>query len=141
MFMPISDRRFFVASVMAAALAACTGESAETTASVPEAGIDDGRLDCALAGSDLFKRNCALERIESDGRQELVIRHPDGGFRRFALVSDGRGLVTADGAETAQIALADNGRIIVSVGDDRYRLPAKLKSTGDTGEAESAEQN
>ncbi len=55
----------------------------------------------------------------------LTVRHPDGGFRRFAVTSDGSGLVSADGAEPAAVSLRDGG-IEVVVGTDRYRFPATV---------------
>ena len=57
----------------------------------------------------------------------LVIHHPDGGFRRLLVTTDGRGVVTADGSDQASVAVIDPGTIEVAVGDDRYRLPATVK--------------
>lgn len=56
----------------------------------------------------------------------LVVRHPDGGFRRFEVVHDGRGVVAADGAHSAQIALR-GGDVEVAVGTDRYRFPNAMR--------------
>ena len=59
-----------------------------------------------------------------------VVRHPDGGFRRFNILTDGRGLAPADGFDETNIKILGGGMIEVSSGDDIYRLPADIKSTG-----------
>ncbi len=82
---------------------------------------------CALAGSRTFQQNCAVERTVSGDGLALIIHHPDGGFRRLLVATDGRGVVTADGADSAIVAVVDGGMIEVSVGGDRYRLPATVK--------------
>jgi hypothetical protein len=58
----------------------------------------------------------------------LTLRHPDGSFRRFNVLTNGRGLASADGAERARIVLLGDRRIEVTVGEDRYRLPVTLGS-------------
>ncbi len=87
---------------------------------------DDGaqRIDCALGQGDAFAADCLVEREENEGGTQLVVRHPDGGFRRFDQFTDGRGVAAADGADTAVLNL-DGGLLEVSVGDDRYRFPAR----------------
>jgi hypothetical protein len=112
-------------------LVACGGNDAETLkqaeASADEAAALDGKIECALAGSDSFERTCTTERIAGTDGQILVIRHADGGFRRFKILTDGRGLSPADGFDETKIALIENGMIEVSSGDDKYRLPAQIK--------------
>lgn len=61
----------------------------------------------------------------------LTIRHPDGGFRRFHILEDQRGLASADGAEAAKIAIVADGQIEVSAGEDHYRLPATISRTAE----------
>lgn len=63
-----------------------------------------------------------MQRVSVDGQDELVVRHPDGGFRRFELGVPGRGLITAAGADQAEVTNRD-GLVEVRVGADRYRLP------------------
>ena len=87
----------------------------------------DGKTDCALAGSSSFERTCTTERLAGPNGQLLLIRHADGGFRRFRILSDGRGLTPADGFDQTNIALIENGMIEVSSGDDKYRLPAQIR--------------
>jgi hypothetical protein len=102
-------------------LAACSSEASE--APPPD---DPNRIACALAGATAFARDCWVEQHRAGGSaQQLVVRHPDGGFRVFDVLTDGHGLATADGADAAQVALADGG-IEVAVGADRYRFPATI---------------
>lgn len=63
-----------------------------------------------------------MERVAPDGQSQLLIRHPDGAFRRFDLGVPGRGIVTADGAEQAEVT-DHGGYVEVRVGSDRYNLP------------------
>lgn len=87
----------------------------------------DGKIECALAGSASFERNCTTEQIGGRDGLLLVIRHADGGFRRFRILTDGRGLAPADGFDDTKIKVIENGLIEVSSGDDIYRLPARIK--------------
>ena len=94
-------------------LAACSaGEE-------PSAGT---AIECALGGAAGFAPDCTMERASREGESLLIVRHPDGAFRRFELGVEGQGIVTADGADAAQVARGD-GMVEVTVGADRYRLP------------------
>ena len=87
-----------------------------------------GKIECALAGSTDFNRNCTTERVSGPEGQMLVVRHPDGGFRRFKILTDGRGLLPADGIDPDfKIKVLPNGMIEVRSVDDTYRLPAAIK--------------
>jgi hypothetical protein len=115
---------------VAATLAAC-GASEDAQQSVDPLDLataqDDNRLDCAIGGAE-WAHACGVERLEGPAGLTLTIRHPDGGFRRLLVTKDGRGVVPADGAETASVRIIDAGRIEVTVAGDRYRLPATVKS-------------
>ena len=130
MSMPISKAICLLATL---SLAACGGNESESLeqaeASADEAAALDGKVECALAGSNIFERICTTERIAGADGQILVIRHADGGFRRFKILTDGRGLAPADGFDETKIALIENGMIEVSSGDDKYRLPAQIKAS------------
>jgi len=121
MSMRTSDRLILVAGL--ALLSGCSGEPAAD----PLVTGDDSRVSCALAGETEFTDKCDVERVQNGDRRGLVMRHPDGGFRRFEIVTDGRGLVSADGAEEAVVTPLADGRIQLSVGDDRYRIPATIR--------------
>ena len=90
---------------------------------------DDGKIECAIDGASDFTRGCLTERLSGDGGVTMIIRHPDGGFRRFNVLTDGHGLEAADGFDKAQISIIEDGKILVTVGPDRYLLPAQIKST------------
>lgn len=90
---------------------------------------DDGRIECAVSGETNFTRGCETERLSGESGTTLIIRHPDGGFRRFNVLTDGRGLEAADGSEKAKIEIVESGKIRISVGADIYIMPAKVKSS------------
>ena len=87
-----------------------------------QAGEGQERISCAIGPGVGWTEDCLVEQ----DRDLLTVRHVDGGFRRFQIVHDGRGVVPADGAEQAAIVVVGKGMIELSVGKDRYRLPARL---------------
>lgn len=92
----------------------------------PERKAAETRIECAVDGATAFARVCTVER--SPGPDVLfTIRAPSGGFRRLAATSDGRGVMAADGAEPATVRIVGKGLIEVSIGGDRYRLPATIR--------------
>jgi hypothetical protein len=95
-------------------LAGCSAEAPAANGDV---------IDCALAGAATFTRDCTVERSEVDDAILLIVRHPDGGFRRFTLV-DGA-ISVADGAEAVAIARNSAG-LDASIDGDRYRFPASM---------------
>ena len=131
MFMQIS--RSIAPLVLLVALHGCGGNSAEVLkeaeSDAAEQAALEGKVECALAGSTTFERTCTTEQIAGGDGKILVIRHPDGGFRRFDILTDGRGLAPADGFDETSISLLSGGMIEVSSGDDKYRLPAQVKSS------------
>lgn len=96
-----------------AVVAACSEESPEPQGEA---------IDCALAGAADFERVCTYEHLVAD--QQVVIWHPDGGFRRFDLLPGGAGVASSDGAEQVIQGIM-GGKLEVTVGDDRYRLPTR----------------
>lgn len=88
--------------------------------------VNDGKAECAIDGVADWTRDCQVERMGD----MLTIRHPDGGFRRLRVLADGRGLEAADGAEPAMLKILDDKGIEVSLGNDRYRLPARIARSG-----------
>jgi hypothetical protein len=103
-------------------LGACSAETGAAEAS-------DDFIECAVGGMTAFALDCAVERSEQDGTLFLVVRHPDGAFRRFEVLADGLGLAAADGAEPARVSTIEDG-IEVAVGADRYRFPATIRGDG-----------
>ncbi|MCP1471012.1 hypothetical protein J3E64_002709 [Sphingobium sp. OAS761] len=114
-------RTAIAVAIMVFALGAC--DARQPPAGGAGGTAQDERLaDCAIGADAPWAHDCALER---DGRM-LIIRHPDGGFRRFRVLDNGRGLEAIDGAEVAQLQIVDQGKIEVRIGGDRYRLPAVI---------------
>src|SRR3954454_864309 len=97
--------------------AACAGTAAPGTP-----------IECRVAGADRFAPVCSLETAERPDGPVLTIRKPDGGFRRLFVANDDRGVSAADGSEPADVALLGDGRIEISLGGDRFRLPAAERS-------------
>ena len=89
----------------------------------PEVAEEAEHIACALAGAAEFSPICKVERRVVPGGTILVIRHPDGGFRRFEIEGD---LVrTADGIDPGAVTVLPDATE-VTVGADRYRLPPPL---------------
>ena len=105
------------------------GELAAAEARGSREAAANGRIDCALEGAKLFDRTCTLEEMSSAERSILVVGRDSTGYRRLLVTTDGRGVVAADGSEEAEVAIVGDGMIEVTVGTDRYRLPANTKGT------------
>jgi hypothetical protein len=83
-------------------------------------------VDCALGPGTTFAKNCAIERSKQGETYKMILRHPDGGFRRLEVDATNT-IVAADGADAAQIVL--NGTVAeVTVGEDRYRIPLEART-------------
>jgi hypothetical protein len=89
----------------------------------------EGRIECAPPGASDFSYACAIDRTQTQDGLFLTLRHPDGGFRRLLVTSDGRGVIAADGAEQARVTPLTNDLIEVALGGARYRLPATVRQT------------
>jgi len=109
-------------------LAACQArEESEQGAQASAQPANDNAIECALDGASEFKRACEVEKGEVDGAKVLTVRHPDGGFRRFDVLTDGHGLAVADGADEAKLTV-EGDILAVTVDNDRYRFPVTLKT-------------
>jgi hypothetical protein len=89
----------------------------------------EGKIECAPPGAAAFGFVCGLDRTQTQDGLFLTLRHPDGGFRRLLVTSDGRGVVAADGAEQAQVTPLGKDLIEVALGGARYRLPATVRQS------------
>jgi hypothetical protein len=81
---------------------------------------------CAQGQAELVAQ-CTVDREQTAAGLVLTLRHPDGHFRRLLVMKDGRGVIAADGAEPATVTPTDADQIDVTIGDDRYRLPATIR--------------
>jgi len=109
-------------------LTASCGDAKEASREAPAAAETEAeRVDCAPAGAGEFEQVCTIERFEGADGTILTVRHPDGGFRRLLVTTDGRGVIAADGAEMAVVSILGDDRIEVALAGHRYRLPATVK--------------
>ena len=90
----------------------------------PKIGARGEAIACALDGTQDFSSACRVERSLAGNTLLLIVRHPDGAFRRFEVLKDGRGLSVADGAQPAAVTVTGK-ELEVAVGLDRYRFPAR----------------
>lgn len=118
---------FSVAALLG--LVACGDPGSATEEALDATGEAAERIPCAVEGESSFEPVCIVERMSGGEGPVLTIRHPSGGFRRFLVTSDGRGVVTADGAAAAVVSVIGGDRIEVAVDGDRYRLPATVKAS------------
>lgn len=104
------------------------GPGGDPTIPAPEATADaaDARIDCAVDGA-AFAHACTVERETGREGLLLTVRAPSGSFRRLRVTDDGRGVVSADGAEPAKVTVLGPRSIEVAIGGDRYRLPATVR--------------
>ena len=122
-------KRFGAALLTLIALAGCNrtpdnGDLAEAEARGSREAAENGRIECALEGAKLFDRTCTVEEMSGDDGTVLIVGRSNVGYRRLQITTDGRGVVSADGAEPAKVMIAGDNMIEVTVGHDRYRLPA-----------------
>lgn len=106
-------------ATLALLLGACSSEEVQ-----PQADEGAARIDCAIGAGAEFAPDCLVEDVEIDGERLLVVRHADGGVRRFRRFDDGRGLAVTDGADEARLTV-DGDILEVEVAGDRYRFPAR----------------
>lgn len=100
------------------------GTLAEAEARGSREAANNGRIECALEGAKLFDRTCTVEEMTGADGTILIVGRSNVGYRRLQITTDGRGVVSADGAEPATVTIVGDGMIEVAVDKDRYRLPA-----------------
>ena len=125
----ISKRLLTVAALLSLPLSACgrgQPSSEQVAAKQRTESTGDSRIACAQ-GDAAFASTCTIEPSQGKDGLVLTIRHPDGAFRRLLVTQDGRGVIAADGAEAAKVAITGTDGIEVALGGNRYRLPATVK--------------
>jgi hypothetical protein len=95
-------------------------DAAVATKSIP---VEDTRVSCAPGGAKDLKPDCTREIAQGADGEVWIVRHADGGFRRFVLIDKGTRIATADGAEEVRAERVGD-ELEVRVGRDRYRFPA-----------------
>lgn len=117
-------------TALALVLGACSKAPSEAA---PKVAAGDEHIECALGPGMGFVRDCAIERSREGGIYKIIVRHPDGGFRRFEVGADNM-IVASDGADPAQVTL--NGAIAeITSGEDRYRIPLEARAPAPASDA------
>ena len=118
--------RMFLLPLLAALAACKVAEDPQAAAQEAREDAGGSAVACAQGQAD-YAQDCWYERSDEEGKRLLVAHHPDGSFRRFEIVDDGRGLVAADGVEAARVAPLGE-MVEVTLADYRYLLPATIKN-------------
>jgi hypothetical protein len=115
---------------LTAYLAGCSPGQPEKASATAEqaASLEDNRIRCALGGAKDFAPDCTREVTKGPDGETWIVRHPDGGFRRFVLIENGARIATADGADEVQ-AERVGPDLEVRVAGERYRFPAAPETT------------
>lgn len=79
-------------------------------------------IDCAVGPGAEMGADCMVERAGD----ALVVRHPDGSFRRL----DAADLRAADGSDAGQI-VEDGETVEIRIAGDRYRWPRGAFDNGE----------
>lgn len=109
--MRIFDRAALI--LLAGSLSAC----GSVTDSAPSG--KEQRISCRIGVDAAFAEKCSVEWQDDEN---FLIRHDDGGFRRFMLSADGMTISVADGAEKLTIESEKNGAVSMTIGDEAYRI-------------------
>ena len=83
-------------------------------------------IECAIGTGAEFASVCKMERVA--GTQQIIIHHPDGGFRRLTVDDATGALAPFDGAELLVIEQGQ-GVLQFRVGTDRYRIARGTPAT------------
>ncbi|WP_155644884.1 hypothetical protein [Erythrobacter donghaensis] len=75
---------------------------------------------CAIGKGADFAEVCTMERIA--GSAQIIVHHPDGGFRRLTYDPATGTLATLDGADPVVLE-EGQGVLQFAIGADRYRIP------------------
>ncbi len=121
-----SGRLFLLASACLM-VGGCDQDPPTSDVPTAAAAAPDERIECRIGSARQFERFCSFDLADSPDGRVIALRKPDGGFRRLLVTRDGRGVVAADGAEPARLVILDANRIEVSIGEDSFRLPARVQ--------------
>ena len=111
------------ALALALLLAACSREEPGAmtngaAASPPDE--PDRRIQCRLRDMEPADQYCSVTERRTSLGPVLVLRRPDGGFRRLLWVGGDLTYVAADGAEQPQILHLRHGITLIQIGGDVY---------------------
>ena len=80
-------------------------------------------VECAIGEGAAFAPDCTLEQAAGG---DIVLHHPDGGFRRLLRDPATGSVLPRDGAEVLVPEAGEGDAVAFSVGNDRYRIPLSL---------------
>jgi hypothetical protein len=83
-------------------------------------------IPCAVDGAAALAKMCTYETANGEQGLTIIVRHAEGGFRRFLVTNDGN-VLAADGAGQAGFTMVGADHIEVTLDGDRYQLPATIK--------------
>lgn len=105
-------------------LAGCDSEQAGSLLADEEPVAAPGEtVDCAIGQVKDLGPNCTLERVSTG---EIVIHHPDGGFRRILRDATTGALAPRDGVDPLVPGAAGEGTVSFAIGPDRYAIPQAM---------------
>ena len=110
---------------LALLLAACGPEQPMTMtngAAAPAPGTTDRRIRCVLRDMTPAEQSCSVEEAVGPSGTVMILRRPDGGFRRLLRTRTAPYFVAADGAEQPNVVSIPDGRTAVHLGGDVYWL-------------------
>ncbi len=81
-------------------------------------------IDCAIGEGAELLPVCSLEEVA--GTSEIVIHHPDGGFRRLTRDPATGAISALDGANPVVLEPSGSVAVQFAVGADRYNIPDEL---------------
>ncbi|WP_143704515.1 hypothetical protein [Porphyrobacter sp. TH134] len=102
-----------------ALLAGCSGAGDSGDIPPPPPGRE---VDCAIGAGAALSPVCSLEQAGND----VIIHHPDGGFRRLARDPATGTLTPRDGADPLVSEGGGEGAVAFAIGADRYSIPLRL---------------
>lgn len=110
----------------AAGLAGCGGEggSAPSPNASASASPSGAVMTCAIGAGAALSPGCFVEKVAATN--EIILYHPDGGFRRLTRDRANGTLATRDGAEPLVLEISPQDVVQFTIGADRYRIPLAL---------------
>lgn len=110
----------------ATGLAGCGGEGGSTPSPNASASASPSGavMTCAIGAGAALSSGCFVERVANSN--EIILYHPDGGFRRLTRDPASGTLATRDGAEPLVLETSPQDVVQFTIGPDRYRIPLAL---------------
>jgi hypothetical protein len=110
----------------ASVLAGCgsDGGSAPSPNASASASPSGAAMTCAIGAGASLSPGCFIERVAASN--EIILYHPDGGFRRLTRDPANGALAPRDGAAPLVLETSAQDVVQFTIGTDRYRIPLAL---------------